>query len=678
MSAHTHVHNCSNMVAERHFSAMPSIVHTIVPLLMEEILDVVRLISQEHVQQQRIIEETADVSVPQLLELLVEERHLLSAAYESFADSRRAVRRIIDRMKQKEKTKGNEQEATHAKGYAVNLEIELQMVCDGILAMMDESLIPSASTGELQDHAAKTQEKLVDAVENAEVTEIKRAVFRALTRLRAATIREFDMITGLETQAVDAYNDAHQEISLVQHIDKTVDVPVMMQGQVLAGQTVQKTAEAPQVQFHDRVPDIPVATQLEQVMDIPVPQVVEEIIEAFDRDGNGFISAADLRHVMTNLGEKLTGEFLSLMARKMKDTDTEEELVEDFKVFFQHRVQQRIVERITETPAVSLAEEIMENTIEGVKTIPQDEVAVEHIIDVPVLRIQETVEVPQIQFIDKTLDVPVVVQRQVPIVQKLQKTVEVPQTQFIDKVMDVPVHMQRQVPAIQVAQKTVKELRSTFEVGHTKVTEKNVHGRNRSDKDRWTTKQKFEATQYPEDGQERADLTNQRQVPASGSIQKTVEGPRVQYIDKVADIPVDVRRRGSTIQAAQDIDEAEDVPALTQSDVPNIPEDDEDWLEQESKKRKLPMPAEAISDSRADESDHDRFDDLVLPSPEGKTLFANIASGDEAEDGPDKEHEMTRSLVRQTNEAQDARWSRSSTQSGPKNCARYERSSLTM
>ncbi|CAD7941108.1 unnamed protein product [Amoebophrya sp. A120] len=62
---------------------------------------------------------------------------------------------------------------------------------------------------ELQDHAAKTQDTLVDAVENAEVAEIKRAVFRALTRLRAASIKEFDTIARLETQAIDAYNDAH-------------------------------------------------------------------------------------------------------------------------------------------------------------------------------------------------------------------------------------------------------------------------------------------------------------------------------------------------------------------------------------------------------------------------------------------------------------------------------------
>merc|ERR1719253_2261229 len=62
---------------------------------------------------------------------------------------------------------------------------------------------------ELQDHAAETQNTLVDAVENAEVAEIKRAVFRSLTRLRAATIKEFDTIARLDTQAIDAYNDAH-------------------------------------------------------------------------------------------------------------------------------------------------------------------------------------------------------------------------------------------------------------------------------------------------------------------------------------------------------------------------------------------------------------------------------------------------------------------------------------
>ena len=47
---------------------------------------------------------------------------------------------------------------------------------------------------ELPDHA----------VENAGVAEIKRDIFRALTRLRVATIKEFDTIATLETQVIDA------------------------------------------------------------------------------------------------------------------------------------------------------------------------------------------------------------------------------------------------------------------------------------------------------------------------------------------------------------------------------------------------------------------------------------------------------------------------------------------
>ena len=43
-----------------------------------------------------------------------------------------------------------------------------------------------------QVHAAKTQDTSVDAAENAEVFEIKREVFRALARLRAATKKEID------------------------------------------------------------------------------------------------------------------------------------------------------------------------------------------------------------------------------------------------------------------------------------------------------------------------------------------------------------------------------------------------------------------------------------------------------------------------------------------------------
>ena len=52
---------------------------------------------------------------------------------------------------------------------------------------------------------------------------------------------------------------------------------------------------------------------------IKVTDSEEELREAFrvfDKDGNGFISAAELRHVMTNLGEKLTDEEVDEMIRE--------------------------------------------------------------------------------------------------------------------------------------------------------------------------------------------------------------------------------------------------------------------------------------------------------------------------------------------------------------------------
>nr|AAD34256.1 calmodulin mutant SYNCAM54 [synthetic construct] len=43
---------------------------------------------------------------------------------------------------------------------------------------------------------------------------------------------------------------------------------------------------------------------------------LKEAFRVFDKDGNGFISAAELRHVMTNLGEKLTKKKVDEMIRE--------------------------------------------------------------------------------------------------------------------------------------------------------------------------------------------------------------------------------------------------------------------------------------------------------------------------------------------------------------------------
>merc|ERR1712004_68753 len=81
-------------------------------------------------------------------ELSVEERNLLSVAYKNAVGSRRAAWRIITSVEQKERTKGNEDNAQYAKEYCGKVEAELQKICDTILGLLDGNLISIASTGE--------------------------------------------------------------------------------------------------------------------------------------------------------------------------------------------------------------------------------------------------------------------------------------------------------------------------------------------------------------------------------------------------------------------------------------------------------------------------------------------------------------------------------------------------
>ena len=81
-------------------------------------------------------------------ELSVEERNLLSVAYKNAVGSRRAAWRIITSVQQKETSKGNATNAEFAKEYCKKVEDELQKICDTILNVLQDKLIPKASSGE--------------------------------------------------------------------------------------------------------------------------------------------------------------------------------------------------------------------------------------------------------------------------------------------------------------------------------------------------------------------------------------------------------------------------------------------------------------------------------------------------------------------------------------------------
>ena len=89
-----------------------------------------------------------DVGNDTSAELTVEERNLLSVAYKNAVGSRRAAWRIITSVQQKETSKGNATNAEFAKEYCKKVEDELQTICDTILNVLQDKLIPKASSGE--------------------------------------------------------------------------------------------------------------------------------------------------------------------------------------------------------------------------------------------------------------------------------------------------------------------------------------------------------------------------------------------------------------------------------------------------------------------------------------------------------------------------------------------------
>jgi len=82
------------------------------------------------------------------VELTVEERNLLSVAYKNVIGARRASWRIISSIEQKEENKGNENHVARIKEYRAKVETELSNICKDILSVLDEHLIPTATTGE--------------------------------------------------------------------------------------------------------------------------------------------------------------------------------------------------------------------------------------------------------------------------------------------------------------------------------------------------------------------------------------------------------------------------------------------------------------------------------------------------------------------------------------------------
>ncbi|KAL0856690.1 hypothetical protein Bca101_061844 [Brassica carinata] len=81
-------------------------------------------------------------------ELTIEERNLLSVAYKIVIGACSALWRIISSIEQKEESLGNVVRVKTIRDHEAKIESELSVIYDGILKLLESTLIPSAASEE--------------------------------------------------------------------------------------------------------------------------------------------------------------------------------------------------------------------------------------------------------------------------------------------------------------------------------------------------------------------------------------------------------------------------------------------------------------------------------------------------------------------------------------------------
>ena len=325
----------------------------------------------------------------------VEKRNLLSVA-----------RCIVTNVEQE----ADEQQADSVREFVIKVEDELQKFRHGILVLMDKNLIPSASTGESKmTHYTRVSDynRYLAGLAAVEAkSKVDKNVPVVLQRQVPVIQQVLKTVEVPQVQYVD-------EI-IEERIVEKIDVPVPhVKGEIIGvvkqipqerlveetgvrvPRVAEKTVEVPQVQFHDRVVEVLVVTQRQDVPSMPRERIQECIVEEI-------IEVAESRVMEKN--------------------------IEGVRPIPQERVQtSTVAQKTAEIPQVQFIDSVVDASVVQQRQVPTAQT------------VQKTTQNPRARFLDEVVGMPVLVQHKVAMVQRVQKTVEVPQIQYIDKIVEAPV-----------------------------------------------------------------------------------------------------------------------------------------------------------------------------------------------------------------------------------------------
>ena len=213
------------------------------------------------------------------------------------------------------------------------------------------------------------------------------------------------------------------EFPQAQFLDKAGDMPVVVQRQVSTAQTGQKAMEVPPLQSVNRVVDVHVVAQGQ----IPVMPFINKVVDT------PVVAPRQIFPMVQTVQKTI----------ETQQSQCIDEMIDVPVVSVVQVPRACVVKKTVENPQFQIVEKSAEDpqtqTIQGTQTSESSGNASFHQAAQAAPRVQKIVEMPKVQSSDGEVDMPVVTQRQVPMIPNVQKTVEVPQIQYVDKIVDAPV-----------------------------------------------------------------------------------------------------------------------------------------------------------------------------------------------------------------------------------------------
>jgi len=578
-------HNCDQVIEvpriirqERiHHRQVEQIVEVPVPEIVEEIVEVPALIHKARALQ-RNVDQLVEIAVPEVVEETVEvpkivtRERIRQRSVEKFTDI--PVPQVVE-------------ERVEMPVIVPQIRICHRMVEHfvdvPVPQMVEEVTNLPRSTSPFERSA--TQSHASDNLAQEDVVEVPKIV--VLERVKQRSVEHFvevpvPQIVEEVVEEVDCPVVLHSVIRNT--VPWFIDVPVPEIVEELVEVVKQVVREDVTVESVDHVVDVPVPQIVEEIIEVPVPQTVERVQQ---------------RKVEVPTGARMEDEGFPWLRDEVAK-------VEKPKVTLK-TVQRKRPSPPRRTPtAASSPEKTSRQTVD----VPQIQ-WVDKVIDVPVIKqvevpcikkVQKHVEVPQIKWVDQKMDVPRIKKVPVPSVQTVQTKKEVLQVEWIDKIIDVPVVKQRPVPVIQKVKSIVEVPRVEFvdEVVDTPVSKKRlvpmlqrVHktlevepeasrGRSppRTSKvpliaDMQHTVMDVQSEPCSPDGS-----PSRRSISSSAArVRKIVEVPCIQWTEKVVDVPVLKQRHVPMEQKVKKIitkpviewqNEVVDCPELKLQQVPSV------------------------------------------------------------------------------------------------------------